>query len=191
MDCRRGRHRLDTLRLTLRHPTTVDLRVAYAAASDGDAQRWLGWRPETLARVGRRDVLLLRRPGSGRPAKSLDSWLVAIDPESNRLAGAVVVSRDLTVGGWLAPQFRGHGLGAELFGGAITLAHEHLGIETVLAGTERANSSCAGALTAAGFEPIDGPAKHTLPDGRVVPTIWFRHDTDWPVRCGRHLIRYA
>lgn len=51
------------------------------------------------------------------------------------------------------------------------------------AATEPANLACVAALLAAGFEPAAGPEANHLPDGRIVPARWFRHDTDQPVRC--------
>jgi RimJ/RimL family protein N-acetyltransferase len=43
------------------------------------------------------------------------------------------------IGGWLAPWYRGYGLGASLFAGAAEFAHYHLGIARVTAGTETVN----------------------------------------------------
>jgi hypothetical protein len=54
---------------------------------------------------------------------------------------------------------------------------------TVLAGAERTNTACAGALMSAGFVSTTGPALHRLPNGRTVQTQWFRHDTDEPRYC--------
>lgn len=57
------------------------------------------------------------------------------------------------IGGWLVPEYRGRGLGAALFTAAAELAHRHLGIAAVRAGTHPGNAACIGALTAAGHDP--------------------------------------
>jgi RimJ/RimL family protein N-acetyltransferase len=129
--------------------------------------------------------LLAQRAGGGFHWAPIDSgWLIAVDPASGRIAGAVTVTGEQhQIGGWLAPQFRGRGLGRELWLGAVTFAHYHLAMATVLAGTERTNAASVGALLSAGFVATTGPARHRLPDGRTVPSQWFRHDTDEPRYC--------
>jgi RimJ/RimL family protein N-acetyltransferase len=184
--CRRGRHVLGTPRLHLQTPTLLDLNMMTAAASDPEAQRWLGWPPDHLILEGYRERLLAARPGRGRPYRGQDDdiMLIAIDRESGRLAGSVSVHGETgEVGGFLAPRFRSRGLGTELFAGAAALAHRHLGLASVRAGAEVTNSASIGALLSAGFVPTTGPEEHRLPDGRVIPGRWFRHDTGRPARC--------
>lgn len=114
----------------------------------------------------------------------LDQWPLAVDRGSGLAAGGAALHvGSLEVGGWLAPEFRGHGLGAELFAAIAQFGHDHLGITTARAGTEPANVACVAALLAARFEPTQGPQTHHLPDGRAVPACWFRHDTGQPARC--------
>jgi RimJ/RimL family protein N-acetyltransferase len=160
-----------------------DLLAACAAASDDQAQRWLGWRPEQLIAEQHRAALLARRPGTGTRWAS-DPWLlIAIDRASGRLAGAASVNQEHQIGGWLGQQFRDHGLGRELFLGIATFAHHHLGMATVRAGVEPANTASVSALTSAGFVTTSGPTTHRLPDSRTVPAQWFRHDTEHPTAC--------
>jgi len=98
--------------------------------------------------------------------------------------GSIDCNRDTgEVGGSLAPAFRARGLGAALFAGAAEFAHHHLGIASVLAGTEPENAACIGALTAAGFVPAAGAGAHRLPNGRMVTSRWFRHESVRPARC--------
>lgn len=181
--CPRGRHRLATDRLVLCHPTVSDLWAAIAAGSDEQAQRWLGWRPENLIAEDRRDALLALRPGGGM-WWATDPWqLIVLDRASDRIAGLAAVSEEHEVGGWLAPQFRGQGLGRELFVGIEVFAHNHLGMATVRAGTEPTNTACVNAMMSAGFVTTTGRLEHRLPDGRTVPAQWFRHDTEHPTTC--------
>ena len=159
-----------------------------AAASDPQAQRWLGWTDQHVKGARQWTGLLGVKPGQGRwlprAPDSREMSLAAVDPSGRRLAGWIEFDRETgEIGGWLAPEFRGRGLGAALFGGAAEFAHHHLGIAGVLAGTEADNAACIGALSAAGFTPAAGPEAHTLPNGRVTAARWFRHESARPARC--------
>ena len=174
--------------LRLQTPSEVDLLGAIAAAGDPQAQRWLGWADRDVRRVGQWTSFMDATPGTGRKPRRLGKGtvllLAATDPAGERLAGAIEVSREThEIGGWLAPRFRGCGLGAALFAGAAEFAHHHLGIPSVIAGTEPGNAACIGALSAAGFITATGPETHTLPNGRVVDARWFRHESGQPARC--------
>lgn len=185
--CRRGCHTLDLPRLRLQTPTLHDMRIGTAAASDPEAQRWFGWRAKHVTRERRRERLLTGRPGRGRLVRRPVAdymGLIAVDRTSGMVAGSVGVQIDTgELGGWLAPPFRSRGLGGELFAGGAFFAHHILGTGIVRAGTETANAACIGALRSAGFVPADGPGTHHLPDGRAVPSLWFRHDADPAERC--------
>ena len=186
--CGGGRHVLRTESFRLQSPTERDLKIMMAAACDPQAQRWLGWSGKQIVAAADRERLLTLRPGEGRrlTREPESQWhLAVIEWATGRLAGAVGCAPDgRELGGWLAPQFRGRGFGSELFAGAAMFTHQHLGVASVVAGTEVGNAACIGALTSAGFVPTDGPQTHRLPDGREVPTRWLRHDTDQPARCG-------
>ena len=172
--------------LRLQTATIRDMCITSAAASDPQAQRWLGWQAQDLIPERGRERLLAMPPGQGRimsprPGK----WfLAAIDEADGRLAGAIGADEDSgEVGGWLAPRFRGRGLGASLFAGAAEFAHQHLGVPSVIAATEPGNAACIGALVSAGFSPATGPDTHPLPNGRVVFVHWFRHESTQPTTC--------
>jgi RimJ/RimL family protein N-acetyltransferase len=183
--CRRGHHVLLTDHLRLQTATDRDEVIMRAAASDPQAQRWLGWSARFLIPEHERDLLLALEPGCGlgRPG-GRNHFLLAVDRAGGLAAGgAVLDARSLEVGGWLAPKFRARGLGAELFAAMAQFGHEHLGITTVRAAAEPANVASVGALLAAGFQPSQGPQTYRLPDGRIIPARWFSHDTEQPARC--------
>jgi RimJ/RimL family protein N-acetyltransferase len=176
-----------TERLRLQMPTGRDLKIMLAAASDPRAQRWLGWRADEVMAEAAREQLLYLGAGEGRvvPQATEQRWyLAAVEWATGRLAGAVGCdSGGHDLGGWLAPQFRGRGLGRELFTGAAEFAHHHLGLASVQAGTEVSNAACIAALTSAGYVPAAGPPSHQLPDGRTVSARWLRHDADHSSHC--------
>ena len=178
---------LRTPSLRLQTPTRRDLKMMIAAASDPKAQRWLGWSAKDVVAEEALERLLALRAGEGRPISRApgDRWyLAAVEWATGRLVGAAACEPDgREMGGWLAPRYRGQGLGRELFSGATLFAHQHLGLSSVTAGTEVSNAACIAALVSAGFVPDAGPPTHQLPDGRVVPARWLRHAADQPARC--------
>ncbi|MFD7258675.1 GNAT family N-acetyltransferase [Streptomyces sp. NPDC059874] len=204
--CGDGRHVLRTARLVLYTPRDVlDVEVAKAAGADAEAQRWLGWPADTLVNAETAEHLLgiddrnrserLRAfPASMRreltramplPGPGETQWLLAVDAATGRVAGmsSLTPDDDGTLGLRLAPAYRGQGLGTELVAATARFGHAHFGLHTVRAGTETSNDNCRRALGAAGFEPCDGPARHTLPDGRVTDAAWYRHGTGSTSRC--------
>jgi RimJ/RimL family protein N-acetyltransferase len=179
--CRRGRHVLLMPGLRLQTPTIWDSSIMMAAASDPQAQRWLGWRHQDLVPESNRERLLANQPGRGtillESSMARSRWLVAVNPEDGQLAGALACNLDTgEIGGWLAPGFRGRGLGSSLFAAAAEFGHHHLGIASIRAGADVGHIACIAALTSAGFIPGSGPSTHTLPSGRVIPSRWFRHE---------------
>ncbi|WP_030752665.1 GNAT family N-acetyltransferase [Streptomyces sp. NRRL S-31] len=197
--CAPGRHVLETPRLLLFTPRTrLDLVAALAASADDEAQRWLGTKAgEVLPDPALRRALLDWRP-AGDDARRIPEvlaepyapgpddplLLVCVRRSDLRYAGALELQQHRgEMGGWLAPGCRGQGLGTELFRAGVRLAHSHLGLTTVRAGAEPGNTASRRALTRAGLVPDRGPARHTLPDGRVVDAVWHRHDTTAPAHC--------
>ncbi|MFJ8111294.1 GNAT family N-acetyltransferase [Streptomyces sp. NPDC096132] len=199
--CGQRRHTLRTERLLLYTPETMlDLAAVLAAASDAEAQRWLGWGEGLLTDARVRDALLRVRPGdagsrppfpgAGKllaepfpPRPDQGEMLVGVRLDDGRYAGATELNTATgEIGGWLAPHARGRGLGAELFRAAVLLGHDHLGLRSVRAGHEPANTASARALRSAGFVADDGPPRHTLGDGREIDARWLRHTSPAPPR---------
>jgi RimJ/RimL family protein N-acetyltransferase len=187
-----GKHEVLTDRLILYTPTVLDLAAGNASGSDPEAQRWLGFAQEGIVAEPQRGELLSGSPGRGefRDLSHLfpDSFaLVAVDPRRSRHLGMVAIELDSTgryqTGGWLAPGFRGRGLGVELFAAATELAHEHLGIVELYAGTDIANIASRRALVCAGFALTNGPATHTQMNGQVISACWYRHKARSAKRC--------
>ncbi|MBY8840214.1 GNAT family N-acetyltransferase [Streptomyces sp. SP2-10] len=197
--CGPGQHVLATERLLLFTPRTrLDVAAGLAASADTEAQRWLGtqadevlpdpdtrrallaWRP--AGDDGRRIPRVLAEPYTPGPDDPL--FLVCVRRSDLSYAGGLELHHVTgEMGGWLAPDCRGRGLGAELFRAGVELAHTHAGLVTVRAGAEPGNTASRRALARAGFAPDRGPARHTLPDGRVVDAVWHRHDSTAARRC--------
>ncbi|MGW5423471.1 GNAT family N-acetyltransferase [Streptomyces sp. NPDC003943] len=195
--CADGHHVLRTARLVLRTPRDLlDAAIGEAVAADPEAQRWLGWTADTVIDSRVAEHLLgiddsnraerlrsFRAPVRRRLARRLVPGdhvqrhaLLAVDAVTGRAVGMGSVMLDEgTIGLQIAPAYRRQGLGVELAEATARFAHDHLGLEVVRAGTEKSNDRCRRALSAAGFLPCDGPTRHTLPDGRVIDSVWYRH----------------
>lgn len=187
--CTDGTHQIRTENLLLRTLMSWEYSLATAAAGDQEAQRWLGWRADQIVSPYERERLLAKRV---RRVGAIWRWsfepcpgdMLAIDPVGRRYAG--LVSIDLgrqEMGGWLAPGYRGRGLGTELFAAGARFGHQHLGLSDIWAGAEPANRASSRALVAAGFRPVEGPATHSLPNGRVIPSAWFHHGEPSAIQC--------
>ncbi|MEU1407777.1 GNAT family protein [Streptomyces sp. NPDC005728] len=197
--CEPDRHVLATERLLLFTPRThLDVAAALAACADAEAQRWLGNHADLVAPdPGTRRALLERRPAGDdgrRGPRSLARpftlgrddpvFLVCVRRADLSYAGALQLEHSAgEIGGWLAPRCRGQGLGAELFRAGALLAHTHFGMTRVRAGAETGNTASRRALARAGFVPDEGPPRHTLPDGRVVDSVWLRHEATAATYC--------
>ncbi|WP_165965925.1 GNAT family protein [Actinomadura sp. 7K534] len=190
--CSGGRHVITTPRLLLRSLTMADIPLTEALGSDPEAQRWLGWAPEDIMPEDERDHLLAAPVGAGRsrfglPSRRVELGMLAIDPEYGLPAGAFFLTPEsearCELGGYLAPRYRGRGLGAELFAAGLALAQQHLHFTEVRAGVEPENVACARSLWRAGLDPADGPETHVLQDGRVIPSAWYSDVTPNPVWC--------
>lgn len=187
---------LETARLVLRSPAEHDEKIISASGSDSAAQQWLGWAPDAIMPAEHRDRLLARPPAQGAVTQA-SGWmaLIAIDKDSGLFAGYAIVylAEQVQGGGHLAPRFRGLGYGTELFAAATEFAHHHLGFGSVTVGTATDNLASRRALRAAGYTPVSGPGTHVLPDRRVVPVVWARHESAEPARCaaGKATVRAA
>ncbi|MFF7472527.1 GNAT family N-acetyltransferase [Streptomyces sp. NPDC008092] len=202
--CWRRRHTLRTERLLLYTPETrLDLTAAVAAGSDPAAQRWLAWNDErVIADAGVREGLLRLRPGDAETMRASRLFtnllnrpyepdpdeavlLIGVRADTGTYAGVVMMHPGTgEIDGWTAPEARGLGLGTEMFRAAVVLGHAHLGLPTVLAGLEPANTACARALAKAGFVAAEGPPRHTHPNGSEVDARWLRHTVTAPLtRC--------
>lgn len=193
--CTPGRHTLTTPHLLIHTPVTqLDVLAAIAAGADPEAQRWQGNQADQVVPdADTRRALLRMRPGDAthrwtirsnpelaepfEPSPEMPELLVCVRRDTGRYAGYFELDHDRgEIGGNLAPDHRGQGLGAELFLAAALFAHAHAGLPTVRAGTATANTACRRALERAGFTPTSGPPRHTLPDGRELESVWYRHE---------------
>lgn len=175
--------------------TITDFHRRLAAGADPEAQRWLGWDEETMrqARTAVAAGFLTRARKPGRPVAWPRTWsLITMSAGQDFVASAVIYrcgSRsdrarlrpgfpEWQVGLIVAPGWRGRGLGARLFALAASYAQGVLGLDTLGAGCDPANTPGVRALTRAGFVPRSGPVRRRLADGRVVPATWFVRSCD-------------
>ena len=174
--------------LTVRLAGTTDALRFALAAGDDEAQRWLGWNRSQLVpiesqRHARRQT---RGAASGPPLEdgsgaTLLAALVGEDyvggvqlsPVAGSDYSAVAGPDSRALGGVVVATLRGRGIGSAMFAAGALFAHERLGVARVVAACQVGHESSRRALLSAGFEPADGPGEHELPDGRVVPSLWF------------------
>lgn len=200
--CGAGRHVVRGERLLLYTPLiALDVLAPAAAGSDAEAQRWLGSPNDELVEdEDTRDVLLSLRADDDLSGFETRERLVmmrkleehsggfvrltAVHMADGRYAGATNVSLESgEIGGWLAPAYRGQGLGAELFRAAVELGHRHLGLKVVRAGAEPTNDASRRALASAGFTPASGTPRFALGDGREVDACWYQHVREATSHC--------
>ncbi|MEV7324583.1 GNAT family N-acetyltransferase [Streptomyces sp. NPDC093970] len=180
----------------------LDVMASAAAGSDAEAQRWLGSRSDDIVQhedtrelflsmradddlsgFEARDRLRMMRKVEA-PSDGLVVQLTAVHVADGRYAGTTgLVLETGEIGGWLAPGYRRQGLGVELFGAAVQLAHRHLGLKVVRAGAEPTNDASRGALAGAGFTPAAGPPSTILADGREIDASWYQHRQEATSRC--------
>jgi RimJ/RimL family protein N-acetyltransferase len=163
------------------------LRFALAAG-DAGAQSWLGWNAESLIPAGDvpRVKKFVRGDASGPPHEEPDggSFLSAfvhadyvgglqIAPVAGSDYESIVTAGSLFLGGVVVASLRGRGIGTRMFTLGAELAHDEMGAQQVAAACPAEHAASRRALLNAGFHEVDGPVEHALPDGRVLPTLWF------------------
>lgn len=163
-----------------------DLLIMAALASDPEAQQWLGWRSKEVLTPKRISAARKAIPGGEYLSWTKPPFRFTVEVEPGTVAGQVVLQSQY--GFWhlgisLAPELRGQGHGRRALRAATAFLHRHLGLPQVRAGTHPDNLATRRALTAAGFEPTDGPSEHPLPCGRVSPTLWYAHSETPTAKC--------
>ncbi|MCC9711504.1 GNAT family N-acetyltransferase [Streptomyces sp. MNU76] len=140
--CAPGRHALATPHLLIYTPVPqLDALAALAASADPDAQRWHGNQTDQLVPdPDTRHALLGMGPAGAiprwftkanpnlaepfTPSPETFEFMVCVHRQSGRYAGHLELHPDRNeLGGTLAPDHRGQGLGAELFLAGAELAH--------------------------------------------------------------------
>jgi RimJ/RimL family protein N-acetyltransferase len=143
---------------------------------EDEAQRWLGWPDEERqarlpAGMEQLDLSCVIATAS---YSSMD--FTGLEAASLRVIGSVTLrwdGRAYQIGGTVLREARGQGFGTELMTAACFMAHRHFGIADLRAGCERTNVASMRWLTKSGFTQVPGPAHHTLPNGRVIDSLWW------------------
>jgi RimJ/RimL family protein N-acetyltransferase len=187
--CRRdGLHVATSPRLWIVTNRLFDLARYSELAREPEAQRWLGWRPEDF--IPLRPGMMawpIWQPQPMVPPEMSIMLFAGIHRVTNVMVGAVSIDRSggrADVGGVVAGDHRGQGFGTEILRAACTVAHRHFGIPRLTAGCEAANVASRRWLTRSGFNAVPGPPTHTLPDGRVIESVWWDSvDADAALTC--------
>jgi RimJ/RimL family protein N-acetyltransferase len=116
-----------TERLILRRPRLADLPAVVAACQDSEISRFIPYIPVPYGEADGRTFL----DSVERAWEESDERTFAICGEDNLLIGAVTVRlrEEGTVGYWLAPGARGHGVMTEAVTAVVRWAREEQGIE--------------------------------------------------------------
>jgi RimJ/RimL family protein N-acetyltransferase len=184
IECRFGGvHAVTSPRLRVASARWSDAARSWRLNRDAEAQHWLGWTPRDQAGRAR------RRAGFDKPIRSSDFFgFIGVHHATRQLLAWIEVRRvpdgGYEVGGIVDPEFRGQGYGQEALQAVCRLAHGHFGVRRLLASCESTNIASQKWLIASGFTRTDGPAQHTLPNGRVIESMrWERVDESAARRC--------
>jgi RimJ/RimL family protein N-acetyltransferase len=153
-------------------------RDAFLASIDDEVCFWQGYGPKSIRGWQRafRPIRFHVRHGGGRRSY----WLAVCDESSGAFVGQYAMHQvDLDesrteLGWWLAPEYRGLGLGTQSLRLALYHAHSNLGIATVRMGTTATNVRAIAQIRAAGATQT-GVVDHKLPNGKLIPGLWFEH----------------
>lgn len=174
---RGGAHAVRTRRLTVSTTRVSDL-ASIATLIDDTARYRQGW-----------DAFTVPAPIPGDPVLWHATYMPFI--ARDRKTGAPVAHVSLylgedggyRVGGTVGPAHRGQGYGREALAMVCLVAHRHLGIADLAAGCESSNVASRRWLASCGFSQVDGPARYTLPNGRVIDSLWWRRSNPAAHRC--------
>jgi RimJ/RimL family protein N-acetyltransferase len=171
-----GLHNFRTGRIVVSIGRLSDVLVGSILSSDEEAQRWLGWTEEDLdfqMPAGIEDIDLRCFIA---PASYSSMTFTGLEAESGRAIGSLTLrwsGQAFEIGGSVLREARGQGFGTELMTAACFIAHRHFGIVDLYAGCEPANTASMRWLAKSGFAEVSGPARHTLPNGRVINAVWW------------------
>jgi RimJ/RimL family protein N-acetyltransferase len=185
-----GLHIYRTRRMWVVSARRDDVLRGVSLLAEAGAQRWLGWSDDDIAAAP------ALPDGPVRDLRAIDDavrpdrrqlFFIGIERRSRRVATWTALSRQedgqYEVGIATGADFRGRGYGREALRAVCAMAHHHFGIRQLTAGCEAGNRAAAKVLAAAGFRRTDGPATHTLGNGREIDPLWW-------VRSAR-LVRHA
>lgn len=169
-------HHVSGPRLLLRPLRPGDVTDVAAAAADPEALHHLGFTHADR-------TWLLRRVRAMVDAVDLSGSMYAQYAIVDRVSSKVVGTRTLVAqgdglvvtGSWLHADVRGRGYGREALALLLHLAHDHLGIPVVVAGTSWDNAAALKQLASVGMVPYEHHAPFAAEDGRLIPTVWFAH----------------
>jgi RimJ/RimL family protein N-acetyltransferase len=173
-----GLHQLRTGRIVVSVGRFSDQLAGHLLNRDEEAQRWQGLTDEDLhvempagiEEVDLRCVIV--------SASYSRMGFTGLEAATGRTIGHLTLRRNgeaFEIGGSVLRETRGQGFGTELMTAACLMAHRHFGIFDLRAGCEATNTASMRWLAKSGFTQVPGPARHTLPNGRVIDAVWWVH----------------
>lgn len=177
-----GAHSAVTARLEFTVPRRKELLAVWGDLADAEARFRLGWGEDgPWVEQDHTDPMVIADEGAE---------FVGRDPQTGVAVVSVGFGRGddgfMQVGGLVHPAFRRFGFGREALQVVCAFAHQHFGVVELRAQCETDNEASRRWLAAAGFLPVDGVGSHTLPDGRRMATLRWRHlDPTARRRCKR------
>jgi len=178
----RAFERIETERLVLRQLTPTDAG-AFAATIDAVVIEANGWTdeqahatpPEVAAGRWSRRRLFTRAVMTNRATG------VVLGSISAR--GCDATERSCEIGWWTGPAARGQGYATEAAIAIVDALHA-AGVRRVWIGTASGNTAVQRTAVRTGARLV-GERPHQLPNGVVVPSLWYAHDVDHPTAAGQ------
>lgn len=171
-------------KIRLRPPVASDAPAMAAAMNNWEIVRWLSANVPYPATAGICHDFIKRIGDAWEEGYGAVFAVLALNDGEEQFAGTIgltaTAADEAVLGFWLGRSFWGQGYGRAMMRGMLTFAFEQSPIETVLAGTDPANTRSSRLLEASGFEAIGVRPFTVAPrDGRGAGPHWRMTKAQW------------